>query len=50
MNWEISWVDMCRICMEVEGVLFPLFDDDNNTPENNLPRKLAALASIEVRF
>lgn len=41
---------MCRICMEVEGVLLPLYDDENEIAENSLPYKLAELASVEVSF
>ncbi|XP_011497816.1 PREDICTED: zinc finger protein 83-like [Ceratosolen solmsi marchali] len=47
MNWEISWADMCRACMEVEGVLLPLYDDDEIN-DNDLPSKLAELTSIQV--
>lgn len=48
MSWEISWADMCRACMEVEGELLPLYDEQNETEENDLPGKLAELAGIEV--
>ena len=50
MNWEISWADMCRACMEAEGELFPLYDDGCETNENDLSNKLAELTSIEVRI
>jgi hypothetical protein len=50
MNWEISWADMCRACMEVEGVLLPLYDDDGEISENDLPSKLAEVTSIQVSF
>ncbi|XP_003425303.1 zinc finger protein 852 [Nasonia vitripennis] len=48
MTWEISWADMCRACMEVEGELLPLYDEQNEAEENDLPGKLAELAGIEI--
>lgn len=48
MSYEISWVDMCRGCMEVEGTLFPLYNDSDEFKENDLPSKLTELTLVEV--
>lgn len=48
MSWEITWVDMCRGCMEVEGTLIPLFNDGDESSENDLTTKLSELTSVQV--
>lgn len=50
MIWEISWVDMCRGCMEVEGTLYSLFNEGDEGIENELSRKLSDISSVEVNM
>lgn len=47
MNWEVSVEEICRACMQADGVLLPMFD--GRLGNKNLPDKLAELASIKVR-
>lgn len=49
MNWEVSFTDMCRACMKVDGNLLSMYDDENDAiRRKNLPDKLSDLTSIQI--
>ncbi|XP_015599895.1 zinc finger protein 287 [Cephus cinctus] len=47
MSWEISYADMCRACMKVDGVLLPMYGDEIIS-KKKLPDKLAELTSVKI--
>lgn len=46
MSWEVSFADMCRVCMKVDGRLLDMYDD--NIKNYRLSDKLAELTSVKV--
>ncbi|XP_017881050.1 zinc finger and SCAN domain-containing protein 12-like [Ceratina calcarata] len=49
MNCEISFTDMCRACMKVDGNLLSMYDDENDAiRQKNFPNKLSDLTSIQI--
>ncbi|KAK2577482.1 hypothetical protein KPH14_003580 [Odynerus spinipes] len=47
MGWEVCCRNMCRACMQIDGVLLPMYDDDTISSKN-LPEKLTELTSVQI--